>query len=226
LETGKRRLLTASLFLLQPLARLAGRLRNGLSPWRRRLRPRIASPRPKAVEVWSERWQEPQVRIQLLQDALAAHGAFVRSGGPFDRWDLQVRSGPLGGAKIRVAVEEHGSGRQLLRAKIWPLVSPGGLLVVAALVAVGLVAWDQSHPGLAVTFAVAALLLLVFEVEATGTAIDLASAEAARLAGTFEEKPVRPLPLDRERESQPLPVRPARLRRTVAARVRKEELLP
>ena len=46
--------MTATLFLLQPLARLAGRLRNGLSPWRRRLRPGAAWPRPRTVKVWSE----------------------------------------------------------------------------------------------------------------------------------------------------------------------------
>ena len=117
--------MTAALFLLQPLARLAGRLRNGLSPWRRRLRPGAAWPRPRTVKVWSETWREPQARIQDLQDALAANGGFVRSGGPFDRWDLDLRAGPLGGVKIRTAVEEHGSGRQLMRAKIWPRASAG-----------------------------------------------------------------------------------------------------
>jgi GT2 family glycosyltransferase len=115
LETLLRRGLTATLFLLQPFARLAGRLRNGLSPWRRRLRPGAAWPRPRTVQVWSESWREPQARIQELQDALAAKGGFVRSGGQFDRWDLDLRAGPLGGVKLRIAVEEHGSGRQLMR---------------------------------------------------------------------------------------------------------------
>ncbi len=53
----------------------------------------------------------PQAWLQGLQDALAARGGFVRSGGPFDRWDLDLRAGPLGGVKIRTAVEEHGSGQ-------------------------------------------------------------------------------------------------------------------
>jgi GT2 family glycosyltransferase len=230
-ETAKRRLLTASLFLLQPLARLCGRLRNGLSPWRRRLRPRIGSPRPRIVEVWSESWQEPQLRIQALQDALAAHGAFVRSGGPFDRWDLQVRSGPLGGARVRIAVEEHGSGRQLLRAKIWPLVSPGGLLVPMALTLLASLTWSESHLWLSGTFGMAALLLLGFELEGTATAIGLASAETERLTeqtgASSMEPPASQRPLNRQAERSHPPLRPAaRPRRSGATHLREEELLP
>ncbi len=66
---------------------------------------------PAHVTVWGESWHEPQAWVQCLQDALAARGAFVRSGGPFDRWDLDLRAGPLGGVRIRTAVEEHGVGQ-------------------------------------------------------------------------------------------------------------------
>jgi O-antigen biosynthesis protein len=223
-ETAKRRMLTASLFLLQPFARLLGRLRNGLSPWRRRLRPRIASPRPRAVEVWSERWQEPQLRIQLLQDALAARGAFVRSGGPFDRWDLQVRSGPLGGAKVRVAVEEHGSGCQLLRAKIWPLVSAAGLLFVAALATLAVIAWRQGEPGIGIAFAVATTSLLMVGIEGSASATSLAIDEIARLqpraAGSieFEEE-------EEEERAAPEPAAPVRAE-SAAPRRRAHGLAP
>src|SRR5439155_16341470 len=70
-ETWRRRGLVAALFLMQPAARLAGRLRNGLSPWRRRLSPGAAWPRPRTVELWSEAWRSPQEYLQALQDALA-----------------------------------------------------------------------------------------------------------------------------------------------------------
>ena len=40
-----------------------------------------------------------------------------------DRWDLEVRGGPLGGARLRAAVEEHGEGKQLVRIGLWPRVS-------------------------------------------------------------------------------------------------------
>ena len=180
-QTFQRRALTALLFLAQPAARLAGRLRNGLSPWRRRMRPRAVPPRPRAIEVWSESWQPLASRVQQLQDALAAQGGFVRSGGQFDRWDLHVRSGPLGGVKIRLAVEEHGEGRQLTRARIWPVVATGGLLAVAILALLAGVAWHQGDGGFGIALGVAALLLLAIEIEGSGTATGLAVCEIARL---------------------------------------------
>jgi GT2 family glycosyltransferase len=180
-ETLYRRALTAMLFLLQPIARLGGRLRKGLSPWRRRVRPGAAWPRPRSVEVWSERWQKPQARLQQLQDAFAARGGLVRSGGPFDRWDLDLRAGPLGGVKIRTATEEHGSGRQLMRARIWPRASGRGVGV--ALVLTGLIAYSllADAPAVGATLGVGLALLLALGLEGTGTAMSLALEELERL---------------------------------------------
>ena len=177
LETWRRRLLVATLFLLQPVARLAGRLRNGLSPWRRRLSPGPALPRPRKVELWSEAWRSPQAYLQALQDALAARGGFVRSGGPFDRWDLDLRVGPLGGVKIRTLVEEHGSGNQLLRARIWPRASAKG--AVAVLLLPALAAWALAGGELEAGIAcVGALTVLVGSgVEGCATAMSLALSE-------------------------------------------------
>jgi hypothetical protein len=169
------------LFLLQPFARLAGRLRNGLSPWRRRLRPGAAWPCSRTVQVWSECWQEPQAHIQALQEALAARGGFVRSGGPFDRWDLDLRAGPLGGVKIRSAVEEHGSGRQLMRAKIWPRASAGGLVAVALFTLLSAYALLDGQIGIGATIGIATLFLVALGVEGTGTAMSLAVGELRRI---------------------------------------------
>jgi len=181
LETFLRRSLTAMLFMLQPLARLGGRLGNGLSPWRRRLRPGATWPHPRVVTVWGETWYEPQVRIQALQDALAAKGGFVRSGGPFDRWDLDLRAGPLGGVKIRTAVEEHGSGRQLMRVKIWPRASAGGVIVVMLFALLSAYALLDGQIGIGTTIAIAIAILVALGVEGTGTAMSLALGELRRL---------------------------------------------
>jgi GT2 family glycosyltransferase len=174
LETLQRRAVTAMLFLLQPAARLAGRLRNGLTPWRRRLRPGVAWPHPRTIEIWSESWADPQARVQALQDALAAEGGFVRSGGPFDRWDLDLRAGPLGGVKIRTAVEEHGSGRQLMRAKIWPRASAWGLIALAVPALFMVLALLDGQVGMAATIGAAIALIVVLGIEGTGTAMALA----------------------------------------------------
>lgn len=183
IETLVRRLLTATLFFLQPMARLAGRLRNGLSPWRRRLRPGLTLPHPRTVEVWSETWSDPQARIQALQDALAASGGLIRSGGPFDRWDLDLRAGPLGGVKIRTAVEEHGSGRQLLRARVWPRASALALMFALALVALTVIFLVEGATSVGVMLGAAVALLMGLGLEGTGTAMNLALAELERGGG-------------------------------------------
>ena len=193
-ETLRRRLLTSLLFGAQPFARLAGRLQGGLSPWRRRLRPGAASPRPRTVELWSERWREPSSRVQQLHDGLAARGGFVRSGGPFDRWDLDLRTGPLGKVRIRLAVEEHGEGRQLVRARIWPRASAGGTLAALTLALLAAYAWQQGRADFAIAMGVAMTLALALALEGTGTATSLARAEIARLPGPAQEpaEPERP----------------------------------
>src|SRR5439155_1319237 len=54
---------------------------------------------------------------------LCAYGALPLRGGDFDAWDLQVRGGPLGSARMFAALEYHGDGRQLLRIRSWPRCS-------------------------------------------------------------------------------------------------------
>src|SRR5205823_3324256 len=49
----RRRVLVAILYLLQPVARLDGRLRHGLTPWRWRLAPGLAHPLPHTTTLWS-----------------------------------------------------------------------------------------------------------------------------------------------------------------------------
>ena len=48
-------------------------------------------------------------------------------GGDFDHWDLELRGGLLGAARMFVALEYHGDGRQLLRVRSWPRCSAGGV---------------------------------------------------------------------------------------------------
>ena len=127
----KRRLLTAALHLLQPLARLRGRLKSGLAPWRRRGAPRLALPWPRTSTLWSDRWQDPDQRLRRIEADLKAAGAAVRCGGDYDRWDLEVCGGPFGSARLLMAAEDHGAGTQFLRFRWWPRSSRGGVLLVA-----------------------------------------------------------------------------------------------
>ena len=111
------------LFLVQPAARLAGRLRRGLTPWRRRRVLGFTLPWPRSTSVWSEGWRSPASWMQLLQADLRRTDAAVHRGGDYDRWDLEIRVGPLASARLRMAVEEHGQGMQLLRVRVWPVWS-------------------------------------------------------------------------------------------------------
>jgi O-antigen biosynthesis protein len=128
------RALTATLHVLQPLARLAGRLRHGLSPWRRRCARLLALPRRRRASVWSERWAPPERWIEGVERRVRPDCHAVTRGTHWDRWDLQVRSGALGVARVLCAVEEHGAGRQLVRFRAWPKWSraPLGLAVLMA----------------------------------------------------------------------------------------------
>jgi hypothetical protein len=62
----------------------------------------------------------------------------VRRGSEYHRWDLKLRGGLLGGTRLRMAIEEHGWGKQLVRLRLMPTWSPLGIgmaLIFAALAA-------------------------------------------------------------------------------------------
>ncbi|MEP6508029.1 MAG: glycosyltransferase [Gemmatimonadales bacterium] len=131
---AKRYLLTGLLHFLQPMARLHGRLQWGLSPWRH-TSAALAMPRTRIESIWSEGWKEPAVWLSELEADFRDGGTSVLRGGDFDRWDLELRRGLLASARLLLAIEEHGQGRQLARFKFWPLFSPTavGVATVTAL---------------------------------------------------------------------------------------------
>jgi hypothetical protein len=119
---------TALLYLLQPLARLTGRLRSGLTFWRYSA-PGFAIPWPRKFAVWTEHWRDPNERLKSFEADLRKAGAYVRRGGDYDRWDLEVHAGLLGFARLLMAVEDHGAGNQFVRVRLWPKCSLLGLLL-------------------------------------------------------------------------------------------------
>jgi GT2 family glycosyltransferase len=129
------RALIAYLYLLQPLARLVGRVRNGLGPWRQPNRRRYGPPWPQTCSLWSERWQPADARLRALEAAIRDEGAVVLRGGAWDRWDLEARGGLLGTARLRMAVEEHQAGRQAVYFRSWPWFKPRALFGMALLAA-------------------------------------------------------------------------------------------
>jgi hypothetical protein len=137
----RRTALTAWLFWIQPQARLVGRLRAGLTPFRYSGYRGFLVPLPRRFTMWSETWKAPAEWLQRTEAALRAHRVGVLRGGDFDRWDLEVRGGMFGGARTLAGVEEHGGGRQMVRVRGRPRFSPvvfaclGLFAVLAALAA-------------------------------------------------------------------------------------------
>lgn len=119
LELMRMRSLTALLHVLQPAARLYGRLSRGLLPWRYRIRARPYLPLHRSWALWSTSWMDPQQRLRCLELRLKEAGARVRRGGDYDRWDIEVDVGTIVRARLLMGVEEHGAGAQLIRLRLF-----------------------------------------------------------------------------------------------------------
>jgi hypothetical protein len=82
-------------------------------------------------------WRAPDERVASLGEALRTAGGIVSHGGPYDPWDFEVRGGVFGRTRVLMAVEDVGSGNQLVRLRVRPQSSSlawrvFGTLAVAA----------------------------------------------------------------------------------------------
>jgi GT2 family glycosyltransferase len=170
----RARVTTAVLYLVQPIARLTGRLGYGLTPWRRPQEAAFALPIPRSAQAWNNEWQPTREWLRTVERRLADSGvAFVR-GGHYDRCDLRVRGGMLAYARLRHVIEEHGAGRQLARIRVMPTLSRTAIAVIGGLAALGVAAAADSAR-------VAAAAILVM----TSIAIALAFREAGWSSGAL-----------------------------------------
>ena len=138
LQRARLRLLIAWLHAVQPAARLRGRLGHGLTVWRRRGLSVFVVPAPRRFTLWTETWREAPAMLARLEAALRAAGFVVARGGDWDRWDLEVRGGLLGRARLLMAVEEHGHGKQLWRFRVssrYSVVAAATIVALAGLAA-------------------------------------------------------------------------------------------
>ena len=154
------RALTAWLHLIQPLARLRGRIRHGLTPWRRRGGAGWALPVRRETTVWSETWRAPEQWLGEVEERLQAAGAVTSRGDDFNGWDLEVRGGLFGTSRLLMAVEEHGSGQQLVRFRAVPQIAwIRGVFVSGVLLLTALAAADRAWQAAAALALAAALVL-------------------------------------------------------------------
>ena len=209
-STASRRLrwraMIAWLHFLEPLARDWGRLKGGLTPWRSALPE--ARRMPRASRWWQRlqpfrrrlRWVYPgsmalekYAFLDCLTRKLVALGCAVGWNSDWQDWDLKVRRGALGEAKLQMVVEHHGGRNRLARISV-VIRQPKALYwLQGALAASGAVigAFGLHLLPLPVVGAFLAILWMGLIVEANRleAAVHSAAADVARElgAGTVEE---------------------------------------
>ena len=165
------RVVLTGLHVAQPLARLHGRLRGGLTPWRATRGRRWHLPLARTIVHWSEDWHASEQRLSGIHRRLLVEGATVRLGGDYDRWDLHVIRGALGGARLRMVVEEHGGGRQLARYRVAPVPAVGALVVAVLLTVAAVIALASDAVITATALSAAAITLMTGAARACGSAL-------------------------------------------------------
>jgi GT2 family glycosyltransferase len=167
---SRLKVLTALLHMLQPAARLYGRLGYGLKIWRSRIPAGFILPVPRKTAIWTEQWIAPEARLQSIEERLRSQAVPVRRGGEYDGWDLEVQGGFWGGARLLMAVEDHGAGTQYVRCRVQPKCFGRGLIVTLGLALLSAAAGlDEAWP-LCALFGAGALLSVYKTVREAGAA--------------------------------------------------------
>lgn len=162
LAAARMRMLVGGLYLMQPVARLAGRVHYGLTPWRLRGVRGVASPLSFRHESWCKNWHDPSARLADLEGTLKRGGAVVLRGHEFARWDLELRGGLFGRVRIRQFTADLAHSAQYVQYFATPRFAPMGVLLFiffCALCAAAIVEDRLLLAGSA--WAVAALIALI-----------------------------------------------------------------
>lgn len=149
--------------IIQPFARLYGRLLYGLTPWRKRgsASGSIGWMFRRKLELhhWSETWRSAEEWLQLIEAQLIESRARVRRGGNYDVWDIQTSCGLLSAARGLLVIEEHGAQKQMLKLRCWTTYSKAGLFFTIIFMALAGMAWWDSSPAISIILAAVSLLL-------------------------------------------------------------------
>ncbi len=163
-ESFYRWALTALLHLIQPLARLYGRLQHGLTPWRKRgldgLEFSLLIPQTRSFFLWSEVWKSAEDWLTGIENSMITHRIGIRRGGDFDRWDLETGYGLFACSRGLLTIEDHGGGKQFLKFRCWSSFSRIGFLLLGFFVVVAVLALWDGAPVIAVVFGLSSLFVI------------------------------------------------------------------
>jgi GT2 family glycosyltransferase len=191
-----RRTLTAFLNLLQPAARLRGRLQSGLTPWRRKRLVRLTVPRRHTLRFWAKP-RSHEVWVESVQDALAQGGAAAVGIRPADTFDLEERAGTFGAARMMIALEDHPSDRQFVRLRLWPRWSLWAKSLAGAFILVAAVAFADGAWAVAGVFGLmAAHVGLSAYSQSAAALLDLREAVGRQVRATAMQVPAPAVAVD------------------------------
>lgn len=181
-----KRLTVTMLHVLQPIYRLRGRIKQGLTPWRRLPTRHFIVPINKVRQVWAEEWSPPEAWLRRFVAELQDTDVVVTFGGDYDAWDCRVRGGLHAHTRVQLAIEEHGGGRQYACFKLHPVTS--GIVGIVVVVFAGLsVAAAMSGGWIAAgALALMALLALWRTIYEAGYSLGAASLAVRRLRPDYE----------------------------------------
>jgi glycosyltransferase involved in cell wall biosynthesis len=134
----KYRMVITMLHVVQPMARLYGRIKFGLTPWRKRKGSdvHVIMPlRSKEFRHWSEKWYGAEEWLMEIEKNMIGLKTRVKRGGDFDSYDFQTRNGVFAVNRSLLTIEEHGAGKQLIRMKAWTRPSKTFLISFLTLLA-------------------------------------------------------------------------------------------
>jgi len=161
-----------ALHLLQPLARLEGRLKGGLTPWRRHGTEARIQLRTSRLTMWRDRRESLEDTLENLQRQLREASAVVTAGGDYDRWDLEVRGGLFGGGRLLAAVEEHAPGKQFLHFRVTPKYYSLAILLATVSTLMSIIAGLSGARIPSATWALMAILVAIRALGDAGSAAD------------------------------------------------------
>ena len=124
--TPRYRALSAFLFVAQPLARLYGRLKGGMSPWTSRSPGKRMWPRSRAFTVNKQEWLSRRDTMRMIEGLMRADALPLVHGGDHEGWDWQIEGGLCGGVRCLTEVRPEA-----VVLRVWPYAgSLTGFLVV------------------------------------------------------------------------------------------------
>jgi GT2 family glycosyltransferase len=177
-QQSKLFFITACMHLQQPYARLIGRIKHGLTPWRNKTRPEEKFKLkllPESFSIWHEEWEDPNETLRKLQDKLRQQGEIVLAGGDYDNWDLEIKSGLWGKVRLKMATEEHGQGKQLNKFLLSPGFNGPCFILIALLLVVSLLAGLNGAMVLSVVLSLFSFLIFIQNILNTSRAVVITS---------------------------------------------------